>query len=358
LTKTGQILAGVGGGSGEIRVYDADGKPLASWSVPVQPEAVNVAPDGTVYVAGNGQLLKLDAQGKLLLQKDAPHAAAIRTDAAKLREVVAQAKERVETIGRQEELYKRQIEGLQKGLEKLTAQPAEALTELQKKQIESYKSTIQRFESALESVRQFLKENPAKEMTEEEIKQQVEGMVRYKMGMASISATESDVFVACRAAVGYGFEVWRTSRNFEDGTRIVSQLSGCCGQMDVQSSADGVFVAENARARVCRYDRDGKLICQWGEREREGEVGFGSCCNPMNVAFGPQAQVYTAEATLGRIKRFSATGEFLGLVGSVDIVPGCKNVAIAVSQDGSRVYMLDITRSHIVVMSVKSAAAT
>ncbi len=85
LTKTGQILAGVGGGSGEIRVYDADGKPLASWSVPVQPEAVNVAPDGTVYVAGNGQLLKLDAQGKLLLQKEAPHAAAIRTDAAKAR---------------------------------------------------------------------------------------------------------------------------------------------------------------------------------------------------------------------------------------------------------------------------------
>jgi hypothetical protein len=48
----------------------------------------------------------------------------------------------------------------------------------------------------------------------------------------------------------------------------------------------------------------------------------------------------------------------LGLVGSVDIVPGCKNVAIAVSQDGGRVYMLDITRSHIVVMSAKPAAAT
>ena len=175
--------------------------------------------------------------------------------------------------------------------------------------------------------------------------------------MASISATDSDVFVACRAAVGYGFEVWRTSRDFENGTRIVSELRGCCGQMDVQSSADGVFVAENARARVGRYDREGKEVCQWGEREREGAVGFGSCCNPMNVAFGPQQHVYTAEATLGRVKQFSATGEFLGLVGSVDIVPGCKNVAIAVSQDGSRVYMLDITRSHIVVMSVKPAAA-
>ncbi len=359
LTKSGQILAGVGGQSGEIRVYDADGKPLATWPVPVEPEAVNVAPDGTVYVAGNGQLLKLDAQGKLLLQKEAPHAAAIRTDAAKLREeVVAQAKERVEMMGKQEGLYKQQIERLQAELKKLTDKRAETLTDVEKQRLESYQSAITQFEGAIQSVRQFLKENPAKEMTEEEIQQQVERMVKSKMGMASISATESDVFVACRAAVGYGFEVWRTSRDLEGGTRIVGELSGCCGQMDVQSSTNGVFVAENARARVCRYDRDGKLICQWGEREREGEVGFGSCCNPMNVAFGPQEQVYTAEATLGRIKRFSATGEFLGLVGSVDIVPGCKNVAIAVSQDGGRVYMLDITRSHIVVMSAKPAAAT
>ncbi len=181
-------------------------------------------------------------------------------------------------------------------------------------------------------------------------------MVQHKMRMASVSATDKDVFVACPAAEGYGFEVWRTSRDFEDGARIVGSLSGCCGQMDVQASGDGVFVAENARARVCRYDREGKLVCQWGEREREGAVGFGSCCNPMNVAFGPKAEVYTAEATLGRIKRFSTTGEFLGLVGSVDIVPGCKNVAIAVNHDGSRVYMLDITRSHIVVMTAKPAS--
>ena len=358
LTQAGQILAGVGETSGEIRVYDADGKPLGCWPVPVKPEAVNVAPDGTVYVAGNGRLLKLDPQGKVVLQKEAPHAAALRSDATKLRdEVVAQAKQRLEIMGRQEGLYKRQIERLQAELKKLTDKPAETLTDVDKKRIESYTNSIPQYERAIESVRRYLKDNPAKELTEEEIQQQVDRMVQSKMALASIAATEGNVFLTCRAAVGYGFEVWRTGRDFENGTRIVSGLLGCCGQMDVQASSEGLFVAENARARVCRYDLEGKLVCQWGEKEREGVVGFGSCCNPMNVAFGPQQQVYTAEATLGRIKRFTATGEFLGLVGSVDIVPGCKNVAIAVSQDGSRVYMLDITRSHIVVMSVKPAAA-
>jgi hypothetical protein len=32
-------------------------------------------------------------------------------------------------------------------------------------------------------------------------------------------------------------------------------------------------------------------------------------------------------------------------------VPGCKKVAISVSPKGDQVYMLDITRGHIVVMT-------
>ena len=70
----------------------------------------------------------------------------------------------------------------------------------------------------------------------------------------------------------------------------------------------------------------------------------------MNVAFGPDGVVYTAEDNTGRIKRYSPDGKLLGLVGSVELVPGCKNCSIAVSSDGSRVYMLDITRGHIVRM--------
>ena len=39
------------------------------------------------------------------------------------------------------------------------------------------------------------------------------------------------------------------------------------------------------------------------------------------------------------------------LVGQVELVPGCKKVAISVSPKGDQVYMLDITRGHIVVMT-------
>jgi sugar lactone lactonase YvrE len=355
LDKDGNILAGVGAEAGEIRVYDPDGKFVDSWAVAVKPEAVYAAADGNIYVAGAGKLLKYDNQGALLLKADAPHAAAIMADASKLRaQVIAQAKSRAETYARQGEIYQQAIDRFQKQVDDLKATGEDALTEADKQRITSYETAIESYKQSKETFAKYAQQNPAEDLTEEQIQQQIERMVASKMKMASVSAADGDVFVVAPSFVGYGFEVWRTDDAFENGKRIVSELRGCCGQMDAQACSNGVFVAENARYRVGRYDRDGKETCTWGEGDREGVVGFGSCCNPMNVAFGPNGDVYTAEATLGRVKRFSPTGEFLGLVGSVEIVPGCKKVSIAVNADGSRVYMLDITRTHIVMMVRKT----
>ncbi|MEM9702085.1 MAG: hypothetical protein AAF907_06545, partial [Planctomycetota bacterium] len=55
--------------------------------------------------------------------------------------------------------------------------------------------------------------------------------------------------------------------------------------------------------------------------------------------------------SLGRIKKYGADGELIDLVGKVDLVPGCKNVSVAVSPANGSVYMLDITRNHIAVMT-------
>jgi hypothetical protein len=179
-------------------------------------------------------------------------------------------------------------------------------------------------------------------------------MTDRKARIASISTDGSFIYVAVPALVGYGFEVWKMDGEFESGEKIVSGLRGCCSQMDVQACQNGIFVAENSRHRVVHYDRDGKEVTAWGQRDRKGVDGFTSCCNPMNVAFGPTGDVYTAESTTGRIKRFTPEGTLVEYVGDVKLVPGCKNVSIAVSEDGRRVYMLDITRNHIVLMKQRS----
>ena len=74
----------------------------------------------------------------------------------------------------------------------------------------------------------------------------------------------------------------------------------------------------------------------------------------MNVCFNGANEVFTAESGTGRIKRYDADGNFLAYVGDVDLVPGCKNVSIAASPDSDRIYMLDLTRNHIVVMKARS----
>jgi sugar lactone lactonase YvrE len=174
--------------------------------------------------------------------------------------------------------------------------------------------------------------------------------MQYKIKVASISSDGDSVFIACGMPAGYGYAVWRLSPEFTNGESIVSGLSGCCGQMDVQANEKGIFVAENSRKRVRRFDAEGKSICDWG-KSSEGIAGFGSCCNPMNLAFGTDGAVYTAEDTTGRIKRYSPDGKLLSVVGAADVVPGCKKVSIGVDTTGDRVYMLDITKNNIAVLT-------
>ena len=164
------------------------------------------------------------------------------------------------------------------------------------------------------------------------------------------------MFLCCAAVEGYGYDIYRLNHDLAGAVKIVAGLRGCCGQMDIQALDGDVYAAENSRGRVVRFDRDGEEVASWGKRDRKSVEGFGSCCNPMNVRLMPDGTVYTSEASLGRIKRFSPDGEFLGLVGTADIVPGCKHVALGVSPDGESVFLLDITRSQITVLKQRTEA--
>ncbi len=334
-------------------------------------------------MAGDGQVLKLSPTGEVELKKEAPHAAALNEHPEELRaEVIAQAKQRAEQLGRQTKMYDQMIDRTDKQIasikeqiaaaensaeqasegdapsnEKNPAAPGRGLRgkpapeqhlALLEKRKEMYVKAKAQWEKMAES-------RQTGELTEEQIDALVKSSLAYKKKASSICATGDDVFLAAHAAAGYGFEIWRMDERFENAAVIVKELRGCCGQMDVKANGDGVFVAENARHRVGRFDRDGKEIGAWGFGARTGLEGFGSCCNPMNVAFGPQNAIYTSEDDTGRIKRYSPEGKLLGLVGAVELKPGCKNVSIAVSNDGSRVYMLDITRNHLVQLNARPA---
>lgn len=340
-----RLLAGCSGSDKEIRVFDSEGKYLESIELPVTPEAINVAPDGTILVAGEGELLRLSAEGKVLKKADSPHASAIREAKEEVRkQTIEQHKQQAEMLPQMLEAYDTAMKELEKQIAQLEEQGEEG-----KQQLEDSKNMMESYKQAKEQMKEQYGDS-AKELTEEQIEEMVTSAISYKMKVASISSNGESVFVACGMPAGYGYAVWKLTPDFADGEQIVADLSGCCGQMDVQANADGVFVAENSRKRVRRFDADGKSICDWG-KSSEGIEGFGSCCNPMNLAFGANGAVYTAEDTTGRIKRYSNDGKLLSVVGAADVVPGCKKVSIGVDSTGDRVYMLDITRNNVAVLS-------
>lgn len=351
LDKKGRILAGCnagrrtnGAGKGVIRVFDTDGDFLTSWNVSVDPEAINVAPDGTVLVAGNGKLFRYTAEGKRLHDAAAPHYEKLKTGGDEIRKQV------VEQMKNQAKIYDNVIKSYTQQLERLSKK--EKLTAVETRQKKAYELNLKTFKR----IRDQISKRP--EPSKKDIDARVASMIRSKTGISSISSDGKNIYVATRALKGYGFAIWKTDTKFGNAKQIVSNLRGCCGQMDVQANKGGVYVAENSRHRVVCFNNSGKELRAWGKGDRKGVEGFSSCCNPMNVCFSGNGDVYTAESNTGRIKRFSPQGKFLAYVGDVKLVPGCKKVSIAVSKNADRVYMLDITRNHIIVMQRKSALKT
>lgn len=371
----GRVLAGVAGASSTIRVYDPDGERVAEWTLPIPPEAVNVGPNGKVFVGGQGKLLRLDSSGALEKEAAAPNMEGARDAAVRNRDRVQEQTQRDLSAALRSKVRlsekrladtEKKIAAIDREITALAEQDPEGELTADRKKLQAKRMTYARMQSSL---RKFLAnptsqrpgqnsrpKRPAAETERLDRERQIQQLVADQMKMASISASKKDVFLACSSSSGNGFDVWRTNHDFTDPRKIGESLRGCCGQMDVQANDNGVYVAENTRHRVRCFDRNGGPVLEFGSRSRDGSEGFEGCCNPMNVNFGPGQTVYTAEASSGRVMQFSPEGKFLGVVGAVELVPGCKKVSIAVAPDGGRVYMLDITRGHIVVMEAKAAA--
>lgn len=179
--------------------------------------------------------------------------------------------------------------------------------------------------------------------------------------VSGIAVMGGDVFVAFGSgwSVGSKSKLFRYDISLQDPKLLAEGLRGCCQRCDIVARDGVLYLAENAAHRVVLLDREGKVLGKWGERSRMDEAGFGSCCNPMNLCFDKSGSLYTAESGLGRVKRYSTSGEFLGLVGYVGVerfsqagmlAASCSNIAIAATPDGGRVYVMDLKNNVIRVL--------
>ncbi len=363
LNNKGKIIAVCGNGPGEVRVANDSGEILASWEVSVKPESVGVADDDSILVGGEGKLFRFSPEGKLINEVASPHAARLRDSKAQLRTEAIATLKRSMTARDPLAMAESRVASYENMLTQLkTRQENGTLNASEERLIKMLPDLMERYQKQVDDLKRAAalkgdaqQEKPDAEPTEAQINSLVDSMIRTKMRVSSISSTGKHLFVTTRGTTGYGYDVWKMNLEFKNAEVIVTGLSGCCGQMDVQCCESGIFVAENSRDRVVHYDMNGTEINKWGKSDRTGINGFTSCCNPMNVCFDTEGRVYTAESGSGRIKCFDASGKLVSYVGDVDLVPGCKNVSIAVSPVNEKVYMLDLTRNHIKVMEPKPA---
>lgn len=319
----------------EIQVFDADGKKQATWKVSFSAQSINAEPTGNVLVAGSGRIARLDASGKTILETDVPHLALLLKDTEKLHQ---RAKEQLET---EQQSYQETLKSFQDQLKELKAKDSAKLNPQDKARLRMLEQNVKMYEQVIASRKARKVEDVVKSLTD-----------RLRI-INSVTATEKDIFIACGETKGYGYAIWRMDHDFKNPKQIASGLGGCCGQMDIQARGEDLYVAENTRHRVIHYTREGKQLATFGKRGREGEAEcFGGCCNPMNLRIASDGSVYTAESE-GNVKLFSPKGEFVGEVGKAQLAGGCKNVAVAVSSDGNRIYFCDQPGKKIIVLNRK-----
>lgn len=187
-----------------------------------------------------------------------------------------------------------------------------------------------------------------------------------KAHISGVTANEKYFFVA----FGNGFslrateDIVRFNRDFSEPKLIVEQQFGCCAHLDLDTKGDHLLIAENSRHRVNRFSFEGERHDTWGRRDRQSLKGFAACCNPVNFDFGPGGVLYTAESGVGRVKKYTPDGKYLGLVGYVDTTVFDRGsrlasqscyIPVEVNADASRIFVMDV-RAHIVRVLAQQSA--
>ena len=285
-----------------IKIISPAGEQIGAIELPFAPEALDIAADGTLYCGGQGQLAKLNADGRVLKMETVPD------------DVAPMA-----TVQQPSETPKPTPKAEGAGPESKTAPP-----------------------------RRRRKPRPKR--------------------ISGIAVTDRDVFVAFGSgwSLGSKSKLYRFDLELQNPQALADGLRGCCQRCDIKSREGVVYLAENSAHRVVQYDREGNVLKKWGERGRDDLKTFGACCNPMNICFDGQGVLYTTESGLGRVKRYTPDGEFIDLVGYVGterfwhgsgLAASCSNMAIAVTGDGRRVYVMDYKNNRIRVLDKKATEA-
>jgi phage host-nuclease inhibitor protein Gam len=97
-----------------------------------KPTAINQAPDGSLFIAGDGKVARVSEDGKVLSTSDSPHIGDLETFKQRVEEG---AKKQVAEMTQS---FKDQVVNIEKRIEKLKEKPEAELTDKDKKRLVTY----------------------------------------------------------------------------------------------------------------------------------------------------------------------------------------------------------------------------
>jgi hypothetical protein len=292
LDAQGNILACYAADKGPvIRVYSPDGKLVKTMPLEIEPGAVCVAKDGSIFVAGDGKLLKLDPDGKVLASAASPVAGAAVVISKEMENgFTEQARATKRSVDEVRKQMQSMLEGRRKNVNGLAAMDQDVYMTVGSPSDFSFQ--VYRFDQTLASNPKLVVEK-----------------LRGCCSTMDVQAQDGKLFIAHNAR--HKVEVRdrdgaELSKFGTQGKIKASDFGGCC------------------EPKCLRVLPGGDVLT--------AESGPPTC-----------------------IKRFSATGEFIEVVAIVPGTSGeCVRVTVAASPDRSRYYMLDTTQDAIRVFAAKS----
>ena len=311
----GRIVAGVSTKDGAkhlLQFYSSQRNLEVEIRLDFPPTAIAIGTDGRFFAAGNGQIAVLDPQRKISSTLATPNYT--KDELEKTRQKIVSST--LASFEQTTRSYHRQLKVVQDQIHKLE----------QKKDKDKWRKRDSFRLKALKNQKLQYEELIAEQTSPQVSEALIDQALASRLHVPSLAiANDGRLFVTTTS--DFGYQIWRLDQALGNPVKVLDNLRGCCGQLDIHVKGDHILAAENTRFKVGIYDLDGKFTSSFGERLNSRNHGFAGCCNPMNlVCDGPA--IITAESSVGIIKRFDADGKFLQLIGKADIGSGCKHVAI------------------------------
>lgn len=155
--------------------------------------------------------------------------------------------------------------------------------------------------------------------------------------ITAIAVTEGDLYLAdARSRWIHRYDADRAlinhigDRHRKGGFHIPNGVLDFAVDLD-----ETVVVANPGMHRVERYKPNGESLGYFGRFGQHDPEGFPGCCNPTNLAVGPDGEIVVSEKAGPRVKVYDPEGHLIAVVADGDAFdPACKNMDLAVTRTG------------------------